>query len=129
MEQRAITSQVAGKAATPRSARRKTVFAGTLETLSRRTPVAVRNISCTGALVEGEALPEPGRDAMLKAAGLDLFCTIVWSAGERCGLQFDEPLNPAQVLELHRITPQAVRSAELKAAAEYYSAQGWYNYL
>ena len=108
-----------------RSPRRRTVFNGTLETLSSRARVAVRNISCTGAMVEGEAVPQPGRDLILKAETLDLFCSVIWSDGQRCGLRFDEPLSPEQVLELHRITPEKVRSAELKAAAEWYRSQGW----
>ena len=115
-----------GEMETPRSPRRRVALNGILEMLSGTTSVAVRNLSCTGALVEGEAVPDAGRELVLKAAGLDCFATVVWSDGQRCGLQFDEPLTTAQVLELHRITPDAVRSAELDAAAEWYMSQGRY---
>ncbi len=108
---------------TPRSPRRKVVFSGTIETLTGKIRVAVKNVSCTGALVEGEGLPPPGRDVVLHAEDLQLFASVVWQDGERCGLHFDEPLTQAQVLELHRITPAAVHSAELKAAAEWYNSQ------
>ena len=110
----------------PRSPRRRVVLNGTLETLSARISVALKNLSCTGAMVEGESVPDHGRDVILKTAGLELFATIVWSDGHRCGLHFDEPLSPAQVLELHRITPAAVQSAELQAAAEWFQTQGRY---
>ena len=113
-------------AETPRSPRRKTAINGTLETLTSRFKVAIRNVSCTGAMVEGEAVPPPGKDVILNAEGMELFCSVVWSDGQRCGLQFDEKLLPAQVVELHRITPEQVRSAELKAAAEWYLSHGSY---
>jgi len=109
---------------TPRSPRRKTAFNGTLETLSAKYPVAVRNISCTGAMVEGETVPPPGRDLILTAWNLEFFCSLVWSDGRRCGLCFDEPLEPSLALALHNITPEEVRSAELAAAAEWYRSQG-----
>jgi hypothetical protein len=108
---------------TPRSPRRKVVFSGTLETMSSKLRVAVKNVSCTGAMVEGEGLPPPGRDVVLHMEDLELFCSVVWTDDGHCGLHFDEPLTQPQVLELHRITPEAVHSAELRAAAEWYNAQ------
>ena len=108
---------------TPRSPRRKVVFSGILETLTSKVRVAVKNVSCTGALVEGEDLPPQGRDVILHMEGLELFCSVVWADGSRRGLHFDEELPLAQVLELHRITPEEVRSAEIKAAAEWYNSQ------
>jgi hypothetical protein len=120
------TGRETGRAEIPRSPRRKTVFGGMLETVGGRAKVAVRNVSCTGAMVEGEQTLPPGRDLILDAAGLELFCSVVWSDDGRCGLRFDEPLSPGQVLALHRITPEEVRRAEQKAEAESYIVQGWY---
>ena len=125
MDEKSLAKPVLGGAGAARSARRKTAFKGVLETLVGPVRVAIRNISCTGALIEGEVIPSAGRDGVLKAEDLELFCSIVWSDGVRGGLAFDEPLTPEQVLELHRITPEAVRSAEIKAAAEAYILQGW----
>ena len=128
MDESSLTKPTAGvgQSGVPRNPRRKTVFGGTLETLSDRYRVAVRNISCTGAMVEGDGLPVAGQDAILRAQGLEFFCSIVWSEGARCGLNFDEPLAPAQVLKLHQITPQEIRSAELKATAEGLIRYGMY---
>jgi len=116
----------AGAGQQPRSPRRRVALGGTLEMLSGNLSVDVRNLSCTGALVEGERVPDAGRDVVLKAPGLDCFGTVVWSDGSRCGIRFDEPLSQAEVVELHRITPEAVRSAELDAAAEWFRSQGRY---
>jgi hypothetical protein len=85
----------------------------------------VRNISCTGMMIEGDNVPEPGRDLVIKAAGLEFFGTVIWSDGLRCGIRFDEPLQPAQVLELHRISPERVRCEEINAAAEWFRSQGY----
>ena len=128
MDEKSLVKPVTGVAGAPRSPRRKTACKGLFETLTGPVRVAVRNISCTGALVEGEGVPAPGREGVLKAEGLELFCTVVWSDEARGGLSFDEPLTPEQVLALHLITPEAVRSAELKAAAESYIRQGWLGY-
>lgn len=111
---------------TPRSPRRRVVLIGTVETLSGCTTVSLRNLSCTGAMVEADRAPEAGKEVILKAPGLDCFATVVWSDGRRCGLRFDEPLTQAQVLELHRVTPEVVRSAEARAAAEWFQSQGRY---
>ena len=115
MDESSLTKPTAGvgQSGVPRNPRRKTVFGGTLETLSDRYRVAVRNISCTGAMVEGDDLPDAGRDGVLRAQGLEFFCSIVWSKRGRCGLNFDERLTPHQVMRLHQITPQDIRSAEL----------------
>ncbi len=109
----------------PRSPRRRMAFKGTFETVGNRGTVAVRNVSCTGAMFEGEKVPAPGRQVVLHAAGMEFFGTVIWSDGCRCGIRFDEPLAPAQVLELHRITPERVRSEELNAAADWFRSQGY----
>ena len=104
----------------PRSPRRRVCFKGSFESLSGHGEVSVRNVSCTGMMVEGEGLPAAGKDILLTAAGIEFFGKVVWSDGARCGIAFDEPLPPHKVLELHRITPEQVRSQELNAAAEWY---------
>ena len=111
-----------------RSPRRRMAFKGTFETVAGRGTVAVRNISCTGAMIEGEGMPARGRDIVLRAEGMELFGVVVWSDGWRCGLRFDEPLSPTEVLELHRITPERVRAAELNEAARWLSSKHRFDY-
>ena len=101
-----------------RSPRRRMAFRGSFESVTSRGMVKVRNLSCTGAMVEGEDLPPAGRDIFLTAAGHEFFGTVVWSRKGCCGIQFDEPLPPAEVLRLHQITPEWIRAEELNAEAE-----------
>ena len=112
----------------PRSPRRRMAFKGKFETTTDKGVVAVRNLSCTGAMIEGYELPQPGREVMLRAAGHEFFGTVVWCDGIRCGIEFDEPLQPAQILELHRITPEQIRSEELNEAARWLKSQHRFDY-
>ncbi|MEI6642620.1 MAG: PilZ domain-containing protein [Novosphingobium sp.] len=51
------------------------------------------DLSQTGASVTLAArMPEPGAGVVLKAKGLDIFGTVVWSEGARFGIAFEEPL-------------------------------------
>ncbi len=111
-----------------RSPRRRMAFKGTFETVTERGMVAVRNISCTGMQIEGDGVPDPGRDIIVTAQGLEFFGRIVWSDGYRCGIAFDEPLTMEQVLELHRITPEQIRSEELNAALRWRKSNHRFDY-
>ncbi len=107
-----------------RSPRRKVVLKGVLEAIGGTQQVAVRNLSATGAMVEGVSLPAEGREVILKAGPLDCFCRVAWSEGNRCGLAFDEPIAMAEVLALHGVSAEEVRRAEADAAAEWFLSQG-----
>ena len=107
-----------------RSPRRRMAFKGTFETITGQGEARVRNISCTGAMIEGPEVPPKGRDIVLRAQGMEFFGRVVWSDGCRCGIQFDDALRPSEVLELHRITPEQVRSEELNAAARWFNSRG-----
>ena len=120
-----MTPEDSEKPERPRSPRRRMAFKGVIETSSDKGTVSIRNLSCTGAMVEGENVPRKGRDIILTFKGLELFGKVVWDDGRRCGIHFDEELNSSQVLELHQITPEQVRSEELNAAAKWYKAQGF----
>jgi len=111
-----------------RSPRRRMAFKGSFDTVSGRGTVAVRNISCTGAMIEGADMPPAGRDIILCAQGMEFFGTVVWSRGDRCGLRFDEALTADQVLELHRITPEQIRSQELNERARWLSSTHRFDY-
>jgi len=51
-------------------------------------PVHVRNMSATGALVEADALPGPGRKIVLKRGSLEVGGHIAWVASRQAGLAF-----------------------------------------
>lgn len=57
--------------------------------------VRIRNLSETGALVEGATLPEKGASVLLSRNALQVPATVAWSGGGRCGIHFDQltPVN------------------------------------
>lgn len=62
------------------------------------TPVRVRNISRTGALVEAASLPVVGTAVRLSRASLSVAGAIVWAEGAKAGVQFDSPIAVANWL-------------------------------
>ncbi|HEV2594235.1 MAG TPA: hypothetical protein VGU01_03445 [Sphingomicrobium sp.] len=52
------------------------------------SPVKIRNISTTGALVEGGTVPSPGSLVQLVRGGLIVHGLVAWAVEGRCGLKF-----------------------------------------
>lgn len=52
------------------------------------TPAKIRNLSATGAMVEGPVLPSAGSTVQLVRGGLSTSATVLWQVGNRCGLSF-----------------------------------------
>jgi hypothetical protein len=52
------------------------------------SPVKIRNISATGALVEGGTVPGQGSLVQLVRGGLIVHGLVAWTAEGRCGLKF-----------------------------------------
>jgi len=67
------------------------MLAATAEAGGRFNAVRIRNLSETGALIEGSGLPGAGSSLILKRGDLQVSSTIAWAAGERRGLRFDSP--------------------------------------
>lgn len=78
-----------------------------LEGTTRSYRVLLRNLSSTGAMVEGMDIPPAGRVVALKRPGLDVLGTVVWAREGCCGLHFDEPLPTDDVISLARSAPEA----------------------
>jgi hypothetical protein len=64
-----------------------------LQSKAGSCPVHVRNISSSGALIEGAAIPEPGDALLLKRAGLEAAARIVWKAGRKAGIAFSATIH------------------------------------
>lgn len=62
------------------------------------SPVRVRNISPTGALIEGAALPAVGTAVQLSRASLKTSGSVMWVEQGKAGLQFDVPIAVADWL-------------------------------
>jgi len=70
------------------SARTNLFLAAVLHGTQFSAPVKVRNMSATGALVEGGVVPQAGTMANLVRGSLAAPAEVVWSAEGRCGLRF-----------------------------------------
>jgi len=58
--------------------------------------VIIRDLSPTGAMIEGAALPEPGAIFQLVRGTLIVHGLVVWTGTRRCGLQFSGTVDVAQ---------------------------------
>lgn len=70
-------------------------LAAMLHSRAGSCPVHVRNISQTGALIEGSIVAEKGEAAILKRTGLEAAATIVWKAGRKAGIAFASKIHVA----------------------------------
>lgn len=68
--------------------RTNTMLAASLEFDGERHPVFVRNLSVTGAMIEGRLLPLSGDRVILYRDDHRVPATVIWSSGNRCGLSF-----------------------------------------
>jgi PilZ domain-containing protein len=79
------------RAAAPRS---NVMFAATLGVDGAQLAVRVRNLSETGALVEGATLPSPDTRIRLLRNTLSVDGSVVWSSSGRAGLRFTSVIDP-----------------------------------
>ena len=86
---------ISGESGAEHRAARRTnlMLAAEIETNGRRAPVRIRNLSETGALIEGGALPEKGSSLILHRGDFRIGAAIAWSGGGRCGIHFDQPIS------------------------------------
>ena len=81
--------------------------------------VRVRNLSPTGAQVEGLALPGHGTLVVLRRGALEAAGTIVWAAKGRAGVAFSVPVAVADWLPTKEARPLALtRLSPLAAIAD-----------
>ena len=75
--------------------------------------VRLRDLSVSGARIEGSALPQIGKTAHISRGSLQTIGTIVWRAGKAGGVRFDEPLEldewlPAQAARDQQIVDDMI---------------------
>jgi hypothetical protein len=61
-------------------------------------PAKLRDLSLSGAMVEGYDLPPPGSNLFLLRGHLELSARVAWRRGDRAGLEFHVPLSEEQLL-------------------------------
>jgi len=61
-------------------------------------PIKIRNMSSSGALIEGEALPQVGEHLLLRRGELSVSGHVTWRQQGRAGLRFDREIEVANWL-------------------------------
>ena len=104
-----------------RSPRRRVQLSGEARSTTGRFDLTLRNLSCTGAMAEGEQIPPAGRDLVVWVGEMELLCRVVWAQPGRCGLEFDQPLSQPAVVALSQIVPSTMSDYQ----AEMLAAEAW----
>jgi len=95
-----------------REPRTNMFIAALLEWGAGSASVTVRNLSESGALVEGAAMPPTGAEVRLVRGSLSAAGTVAWVTERRCGLRLEGPVPVA----LWMAKPGNVGQAEIDAA-------------
>lgn len=73
--------------------RRRVMLTARLSTSSAAYEVRIRDISATGARIEGAELPRQDSAVLLKRGTFSVYGRLVWVNGTAGGMQFDEALD------------------------------------
>lgn len=85
------------------SARLRLRLPARFESLNGKAQCWLQNVSRDGASLELNPAPALGKLGVLDCEGMELFCEVIWTHGELCGVAFDEPLGDAAVLQLRNV--------------------------
>jgi hypothetical protein len=102
-----------------RHSRLRVCLPAKLVTLNGTFAVTLLDLSFRGAKLGLGAFAQPGGDAVLCWGRFEMFCRVAWCRGERCGLDFDEPLHPDVLIATRDL---ADRSSPADAARQAASA-------
>ena len=97
MGSRAMVAIADGQPEERRSPRFSVLLVARLVTTWGERIVKLRNISATGAMIEGDRIPPAGTDILLQRGALELFATIMWTRDKQAGLEFEAPLTEAEL--------------------------------
>ena len=75
----------------------------------------LRDLSLSGAMVEGHDLPAPGAAVFLIRGPMELSARIAWRSGDRAGLEFHTPLTEAELFA--EVNPSCRLAANASLAA------------
>lgn len=73
-----------------RPPRKNLLLSGTIEAEGLKVPVRIRNLSESGAMLDGAALPRPGTRLVLRRNEIEVAAEVVWQNDGRCGIAFDK---------------------------------------
>ena len=78
-----------------RAPRTNLLLAATIEAGKLQTAVRIRNLSESGALLEGGAFPDIDQKLTLRRTDLEIEATVVWRTASRCGVKFEGKVSVA----------------------------------
>lgn len=82
----------------PRDPRTNTMLAATIGFAGYSADVFLRDVSTTGALVEGPRLPAVGEDLLLERGSVQVRATVIWQQERRCGIRFAQPVSVPELM-------------------------------
>ena len=71
------------------SPRKNVLLSATIEAGKLKVPVRIRNLSESGAMLDGAALPDPGAALTLRRLQVEIGATVMWCEAGRCDVTFD----------------------------------------
>jgi hypothetical protein len=113
--------------------RRRVMLTARLSTSASSEQVRLRDVSATGARVEGRNLPSLGAPVLLTRGNFSAYGHLVWKSGEAGGVQFDESLDEDTILDALKGMPAPTSEPEpyrrpglnRSAHARYSDGSGW----
>jgi len=87
--------------------REDVMLAGSALALMRSRAVVISDLSASGAGITGRDLPAAGDDVFMVVGSCDEMARVVWRAGDKCGITFDEPLALENITRMKREAPWA----------------------
>jgi hypothetical protein len=72
-----------------RAPRTNLLLAAAIESNTLKAPVRIRNMSETGAMIDGAAFPPIGTGLTLRRIDMSVGATVIWHAAGRCGIRFE----------------------------------------
>ncbi len=88
-----------------RHPRVRVLLSAKLSTTTEESSVKIRDISLSGAMLQGRFLPRVGSDVMLTRGSFEIFATVAWRRDDMCGVAFDSPLSRLEELLEAGATP------------------------
>jgi hypothetical protein len=89
MSERDQDGSAGDPSARARAPRKNLLLTATIRSGGVSAPVRIRNLSEKGAMVDGQALPEPGASLILQRLEVEMRGVVAWRAEGRCGIHFE----------------------------------------
>ena len=93
-------SRATGRRSVPRA---QAPLVAVLATAAGDHPVALLDISRTGARLGGQFLPKTGDQLSFKAEAVEARGEVVWSTTNKCAIEFESPIAAKEVQHLRQI--------------------------